>query len=92
MPDPVRREQLLAKAVQEGKFPPTRVDHYRALYETDPAVTEQLLAALTPGLLPGELESLQASVGSGGVRSTADPFAGTFDPEAGTGRIFKANE
>jgi hypothetical protein len=90
MSDPVRREQLLAKALQEGKFPPGRVDHYRALYETDPTGTEKLVAALEPGLLPGEFESLQASVAAGTAHASAgsDPFA--LDPEAGTGRIFKA--
>jgi hypothetical protein len=101
MSDPVRREQLLAKAVQQGKFPPSRVDHYRGLYEADPIGTEQLLAALEPGLLPGELESLQVQAGGGfpvvggvpgGVPSTDDPFKTRFDPKAGTGRIFKAKD
>jgi hypothetical protein len=89
MPDPVRREQILAKAVQEGKFPPSRVDHYRGLYETDPTATEQLIAALTPGLPPGELEAMQAQL-HGGMPEGIGPFA--LDPEAGTGRIFKAND
>jgi hypothetical protein len=87
MPDPVRREQLLAKAVQDGKIPASRVDHYRALYETDATGTEQLLAALTPGLLPGELDSIQAQL-HGGAQEAIAPFA--IDLEAGTGRIFKA--
>jgi hypothetical protein len=89
MPDPVRREQVLAKAVQEGKFPPSRVDHYRALYETDAEGTEKLIAALTPGLPPGELGALQAQL-HGGAQDASGLFA--LDPEAGTGRIFRAGD
>jgi hypothetical protein len=87
MADPVRREQLLAKAVQEGKFPPSRVDHYRAMYETDPIETERLIATLTPGLPPGELDAMEAQL-HGGAPEAIGPFA--LDPQAGTGRIFKA--
>ena len=48
MTDTVRRDYLLEQAVRAGKFPATRIPHYAARYDRDPAGTEQLLASLTP--------------------------------------------
>lgn len=48
MVDTQRREQLLAEAVRAGKFTAQRAEHYRQLYDSDPAGTEQVLAALAP--------------------------------------------
>ena len=48
MTDTVRRDYLLEQAVRAGKFPATRIPHYVAQYDRDPAGTEQLLASLTP--------------------------------------------
>lgn len=46
------RDQVIASAVEDGKFPPYRADHYRGLYDSDPEGTEQLIANLADGLVP----------------------------------------
>lgn len=47
-----KRERILTDAVKAGKFPPSRVEHYRAAYNADPEGTEQLIASLAEGLVP----------------------------------------
>jgi len=46
------RDVLLASAVREGRFPPSRVEHYQRLYDADSEGTQQLIASLAPGLVP----------------------------------------
>jgi hypothetical protein len=46
------RDRLLASAVTEGRFPPSRSEHYQRLYDADPEGTQQLVASLAPGLVP----------------------------------------
>jgi hypothetical protein len=46
----LRREHVLNEAVRAGKFTAARAAHYRALYDRDPAGTEQVLAMLAPAL------------------------------------------
>jgi hypothetical protein len=62
MSDPTRREAVLAEAVRVGKFLPHRVPHYRAMYDRDPAGTENLIAAIH-ALGPGVLDSAAAAAG-----------------------------
>jgi hypothetical protein len=42
-------------AVQEGKIPPARAEHYRRLMKADPKGTREVLAALAPVLPLGEV-------------------------------------
>lgn len=47
-----RRDDILDRAVKAGKFPPSRVQHYRDLWSADAAGTEELIDKLQPGLVP----------------------------------------
>lgn len=49
-----RRERLIARAVEEGKFAPARAGHYRQLHESDPEGTESMIEGLAAGLVPVE--------------------------------------
>lgn len=52
MLDPQRRDYVLDHAIGAGKLPQSRREHYRQMYDRDPAGTETVLAMLAPGL-PG---------------------------------------
>jgi hypothetical protein len=47
-----KKDQVLAAAMSEGKFPPARKDHWAALYDADPEGTQQTLDALASGIIP----------------------------------------
>lgn len=49
-----RREGVLAAAVKAGKFPKSRMDHYRAMLAADPAGAEDIIKKLAPGMVPVE--------------------------------------
>jgi hypothetical protein len=53
--DSARRERVLDAAVAAGKFLPSRRSHYAAMYDADPAGTEQVLA-----IMAGAPEALAA--------------------------------
>lgn len=64
-----RREQLVAAAINDGRIPPVRREHWLAQLDVDPGA-EQVLAALTPGLVPvGE------PIGSNGASDLDTEFA-----------------
>jgi hypothetical protein len=44
------RDAIIEQAILAGKFPPTRRDHYRALYDADPEGTRGLIARLASAL------------------------------------------
>lgn len=46
------RDGFLASAVTAGKFPPSRVDHYRQMWAADPQGTRELVDGLASGLVP----------------------------------------
>lgn len=46
------RDVALTAAVQAGKFPPARKDHWKALWEKDPEGTRSTIDALASGLVP----------------------------------------
>jgi hypothetical protein len=46
------RDQVIAQAVQEGKFSPARRDHWVRLWESDPEGTRQAIGSLAKGLIP----------------------------------------
>lgn len=48
------RDTLIAEAVSDGKFPPSRKDHYTKLYEADPEGTKEIIANLQPNVIPVE--------------------------------------
>jgi hypothetical protein len=47
------REFLIKSAVDEGKFPLNRAEHYRQMYNRAPKRTTALIESLAPGLPPG---------------------------------------
>lgn len=47
-----RRDQVLASAVESGKFPPSRLEHWTKLWDMDPEGTERQVNSLAPGLVP----------------------------------------
>jgi ATP-dependent protease ClpP protease subunit len=48
------RDQVIAKAIQEGKFAPARKDHWARLWDADPEGTRQVLDSLTKNVIPVE--------------------------------------
>ena len=46
------RDHIIAKAVQDGKFPPARKGHWVRLWDADPEGTRQVLATLSPNVMP----------------------------------------
>jgi hypothetical protein len=55
------REQYIAAAVQKGKFPPSRTEHYEALYKADPEGTRQLIDGLAEGVVPVDERGIAAA-------------------------------
>jgi hypothetical protein len=55
------RETILDRAVQVGKIPTGRRDHYRTLYDRDQPGTVRLIASLAPGV-PLEAAAALASI------------------------------
>ncbi len=55
-----QRVQLVATAIQDGRIPPARKDHWLDQLTVDPGA-EQVLASLKPGLVPVDI------IGNGGV-------------------------
>jgi hypothetical protein len=62
------RDEAIKAAVGEGKFPPSRVEHYTKLWDADPEGTKNLLASLATGVIPvterGEAGSSEGEFGS----------------------------
>lgn len=63
-------EQYLNAAVEKGKFPPARFDHYRQLLEKDRDGTREFIDSLSEGAVPveaagAETDDLAASFGDG---------------------------
>ena len=46
------RDRTLAAAVNDGKFAPSRVEHWRRLWDADPQGTADVLVTLTAGTVP----------------------------------------
>lgn len=53
------RDTILAGAVQAGKFPKARLDHYKTLWASDPKGTEVLISNLAAGAVPVELRGTE---------------------------------
>lgn len=65
------RSQLLAAAIDDGRIPPSRREHYAALLEADEDGTRQLLASLAPGIIP--VDERGASGEGSGIEAEAYP-------------------
>jgi hypothetical protein len=52
--DRSERDDVIAKAVRDGKFPPFRKEHYARLWEADPKGTRQVIDGLTKNVIPVE--------------------------------------
>lgn len=70
------RDQILAGAVQAGKFPPVRVEHWKRLWDADPEGTREIVATLTPNVVPVEA---MGELGTG-EDSIDEEFAHLFPP------------
>jgi hypothetical protein len=46
------RERVVSAAVQAGKIPQERADHYRRLYDASPSECERVLGSLVAALAP----------------------------------------
>jgi ATP-dependent protease ClpP protease subunit len=47
-----QRDTYLTNAMQQGKFPPARLEHYKKLWDSDPEGTRELLNRMAPNLVP----------------------------------------
>jgi hypothetical protein len=74
------RDRLLASAVVEGRFPPSRAEHYERLYDADPEGTQQLVASLAPGLVPVD-ERGGAPAATAAADVSNEPFEAMLPPE-----------
>ncbi|MER7164505.1 head maturation protease, ClpP-related [Micromonospora sp. NPDC000207] len=72
------RERTVQAAVNDGRIPPARQDHWIAQLEADPGAAETL-AGLKPGLVP------VAEIGYAGEKPKADPAGGDDYWFAGVG-------
>ncbi|WDZ87193.1 head maturation protease, ClpP-related [Micromonospora cathayae] len=71
------RDQVINQAVQDGKFPPARKQHYERVWDADPEGARELIAGLAKNVVP------VAALGYAGDGTDADfdlEFAGLFPP------------
>lgn len=50
------RNELVEEAIADGKFGPSRRDHYRTRFDSDPDGTRALIGRLTPNTVPLEAQ------------------------------------
>lgn len=76
------RDEVIAAAVREGKFPPARKEHYVRVWDADPEGARQIIAGLAKNVVPmdalGFADDTDASID--------DEFAHMFRPVSGTNR------
>ena len=65
------RDELIEEAIIEGKFSPSRREHYKARYDSDPDGTKTLIGRLTKNTVP--LEARGADVPTDEVDQTTYP-------------------
>lgn len=72
------RDDVIAKAVKDGKFAPARKDHWAKLWDADPEGARQVIDGLTKNVIPVEALGF-------GLEDTDDTFeaefAGFFGPK-----------
>jgi len=69
------RDQILAAAVHDGKFPQARKEYFERLWDKDPDGTRSLVKSLASGLVPMD------PVGSNGEFATDPDMAADFDAQ-----------
>jgi hypothetical protein len=72
-----QKQRVLTDAVQAGKFPPSRLDHYGKLYDADPEGTVKMIAGLEAGLIPTE----QRGVAGDGEGMADEAYPDSWFPE-----------
>jgi hypothetical protein len=72
-----RRDELVAAAVKAGKFPPSRRDHYAALFDSDPEGTERMIKRLHGNVVPLEARGVEPSE----VEANPDAYPQEWLPE-----------
>jgi hypothetical protein len=73
-------ESLLVSAIQIGKIPPSRKDHYKKLLSADREGTKSLIESLEPGVVPvGERGA--AGDGESGIAAQTDGLPEAWFPE-----------
>jgi len=65
------RDELIEEAIADGKFSPSRREHYKARYDSDPEGTTTLIGRLTRNTVP--LEARGADVPTDEVDDTTYP-------------------
>jgi Mu-like prophage I protein len=65
------RDELIEEAIHDGKFSPSRRDHYKHRYDSDPEGTVTLIGRLVPNTVP--LEARGVDVPTDEVDDTAYP-------------------
>lgn len=68
------REAILASAIKDGKFAPSRKDHFAKLLKADPEGTKTLLASMAKNVVPVELR------GHGTDKDAESTDASAYDP------------
>jgi hypothetical protein len=70
------RDEVIAAAVRDGKFPPARKEHYVRIWDADPEGARQIIAGLAKNVVPidalGFTDDTDASID--------EEFAGLFPP------------
>jgi hypothetical protein len=74
------RDEVLATAMREGKFPQARLPHYQQAWALDPEGTRRQVAALAAGLVP--------MVGPVGVPGFDPEMPGTFEDQAAYAKLY----
>lgn len=75
------RDDVIASAVSEGKFPPARKEHWVRLWDADPEGTREVLAGLAKNVVP--VDAL--GVADDGESSIDDEYASLFPPQTSKG-------
>lgn len=76
------RDQVIASAVKDGKFPPVRKGHWERLWDADPEGTREVIATLAKNVVPVD------ALGHADLddEDLDTEFAGLFPPAAGTNK------
>lgn len=75
------RDQVIAQAVTDGKFAPTRKDHWVRLWDADPEGTRQVIDGLAKNVIPVAALGYDGDIDKDIEKEFADLF-----PPASTGK------
>jgi hypothetical protein len=77
------RDTAITAAIEAGKFPPARKQHYEKAWDADPEGTRELIASLAPGLVPVTAMGYGTDAADDALWDTE--FSKLFPKEAGRG-------